>query len=68
MKIIVSAQGVKRVIEGPYAICGSATDFKTLRDALNRALDIEGQPFCYGWIDVCERTQIAQNQAPEAWA
>lgn len=63
-KIVVSAQGVKREITGPYAVCGSISDLARLRDALTVALDCG---MSYGWVEVTERPLVVANQPPEPW-
>ena len=64
MKIIISAQGVKREITGPYSVCGSTEDFARLRDALSSFLD---RGSCFGWVEVTERPPTVANQPPEPW-
>ena len=64
MEIVISAQGVKREIEGPFALCGSAADFSRLRDALTAFLDNGGS---YGWVEVVDRPVCAANTKPLPW-
>jgi hypothetical protein len=64
VRIIISAHGVKREIVGPYSVCGSTADLKSLRDALNGFFESGA---VYGWVDVVEKPVRVADQAPEPW-
>ena len=49
MNIIVEHQGVKRIISGPFNICGTRADFMDLRDQLAQGCVDD---FSYGWVKV----------------
>jgi hypothetical protein len=64
MKIIISHSTTKRMIEGPFAICGSRKDLETIIARLQDAL---AQEFVYGWVDIYETSTKQPNTAPEPW-
>lgn len=66
MKMVISAGATKRIIEGPYAICGSHQDMLILQQALDHAM-AEDRNFSYGWVNISERAQLLGNTQPEPW-
>lgn len=63
MRIFIEHLNTKRIIQGPFNICGSFNDLKRLRDALTDGLR-EGaeDQFNYGWINVTvEGTGVDPN-------
>lgn len=65
MKIIIEHLHTKRVIEGPFNICGDRQDLITLMDAINETLH---NSFSYGWVNITEQKQPSLvNMIPEPW-
>ncbi len=66
MKIVISQQGVKRELIGPYDICLSRQDLETLLDRLNETYQ---ENFAYGWIGIYERprVEVVPNTTPLPW-
>jgi hypothetical protein len=64
MKIIIEYDGVKREIEGPFNICGSAADLRSLSEQL-RGFDPDAS---YGWMSIrTTEASITPNQPPIGW-
>jgi hypothetical protein len=64
--IISSVEGVKRQIDGPFSICGSLSDLTTLRNELNRAIEID-RPFSYGWVEIIPLRPAHKSCSALAW-
>jgi hypothetical protein len=54
MELIIEAEGVKRLLYGPFNLCASRADLASLRDQLDYVLrEADGdQRFNYGWITI----------------
>lgn len=64
MKIIIEQGKRKRLLEGPFRICGSREDL----EMLIRCLQTEVQSFTYGWIDIVQLPPPPEpNTEPEPW-
>lgn len=66
MKLVLSAEGVKREIIGPFSMCASAHDLDVLRQQLDRALTDD---FTYGWITIWPSpAEAPANTPPLPWS
>lgn len=67
--IIIAAEGVKREVPIPFAICGSRRALEILAAHLNEALAREDSArFSYGWLDIYPKPAIPSNTRPTAWS
>ena len=64
MKLVIEAEGVKREIIGPYALCASREDLKLLDAALTRWLSGTST---FGWCDIVELPRSTANTPPMPW-
>lgn len=53
MKLIIEANGQRRLINGPFRIYGDAQSLILLRQAIDNALN---DGISYGWVDVGDKT------------
>lgn len=63
MKLIIEKNGVKREIEGPFALCASESDIV----APIRALERRGGGWVMGWIDITDFDPPTRNTTPRKW-
>ena len=55
LSLVINQDGVKRKLEGPFAICVGRDSLLTLRSRLN---EIDMDSFAYGWITIYEKPTI----------
>lgn len=68
MKLIIEFNGVKREIDGDFAVCGSGRDLQLLMCALRERVGNGNEPqFSYGWIEVREPLPRVANLKPIPW-
>ena len=67
MKIVLEHGATKRIIEGPFNICGSREDLQSLVDQLT--LRITHTNFCYGWVPITlmQSNPTNANTPPKRW-
>ena len=64
-QIIVDHKGVKRLIEGPFQICGDRATLRRIAEQIENQL---GPDFSYGWIEIWpEALRSDPNQVPLDW-
>ncbi len=50
MNVIIQQNGIKREIAGPFRLCLSRDDARSL----TRCIDSMAASGCYGWVDICD--------------
>ena len=64
MKLIVAHSRTKRLIEGPFELCGSEADFEWLVHCIRQQIHGLG----YGWITIHEPpSPLLPNTEPVGW-
>lgn len=64
MKIVIEHKTTKRIIDGPFNICGSRSDLEHIINKLEKAVDSD---FCYGWVKINFDQESIANTAPIPW-
>jgi hypothetical protein len=67
-RFIIEADGVKRELPVPFAICASPTDLEWLARKLNEAaLLMQNEGASYGWTSVYEDLPALADTPPLPW-
>lgn len=64
MQIIISHSKIKRVINGPFSLCGNGRDLFLIAKCITTLAHNEEY---YGWIDVYDKPEVLVNTPPIDW-